>query len=84
MEAFVDVSDVAEWDGILKTIVGFILFLVTLQMLKALRHRPPFSVFTKVYHRAAMDLVVFGVSGLVPGVDFHSSKDHYSKLINPH
>lgn len=61
-EQFMDVSDVHEWDEVLRTIIGFILFLVTLQLVKALRHQPPFSVFAKVYHRAAMDILVFAVS----------------------
>ncbi|ELU08773.1 hypothetical protein CAPTEDRAFT_228900 [Capitella teleta] len=60
-EQFMDVSDVHEWDEVLRTIIGFILFLVTLQLVKALRHQPPFSVFAKVYHRAAMDILVFAL-----------------------
>jgi hypothetical protein len=61
-EAFVDVTAVAEWDAILRSLVAFVLFLVVTQLVKALRHSQPFSVFAKVYHKAAMDILVFAVS----------------------
>jgi hypothetical protein len=39
-------------------LIGFISFLVLLQLLKALRYRKPFAVFENILCHAAIDLVV--------------------------
>lgn len=46
---------------VLRSVTGFVLLLVNLQLVKGLRHHHPFARFTNVYNHTSLDFVVFGV-----------------------
>jgi hypothetical protein len=58
-EEFLDVSFVAFWDQMLKSLLGFVLFTVLIQSLRLLRNNPVFAKLGGVYRQAAYEIVAF-------------------------
>ncbi|XP_052094392.1 polycystic kidney disease protein 1-like 1 isoform X3 [Mytilus californianus] len=56
---FVDVSFLAFWDEIIRSLIGMILFLVMIKFLKLLHYIKIFSMFGTIYKRLQREIVTF-------------------------
>ena len=61
---FVDTSFIAYWDHLLKSFLGFIIFLLLVMSLRLLRNQPLFCKYGAIYKKTVHEIITFGVCNL--------------------